>query len=691
MEPNSWGGRASPPREDDGDRTAAPGPAAPLPGADASQWCAECWRGISDPPCTVHGPLHHIPDRPLPPRAVATAPTQVTVRRLSPAADGRTVRGVFASADIASRTLFGPLEAPALSVPLCLGEDQFLLKKFRAGESSAYLDVSNEAECNWLMYVRPARSWAEQNLVAYQHEDDIYFAAFRFIPAQTELRVWYSEEYAGLMGVDLLNEAPKTRDAADPVSSRRRKAARPQRVPQTRPPHIAVVESRAPHRPPPPPVPVPAPPPTPAVSLILKDEPAPVCHVVTNIAPAPPPPPPALPPGENILLICENPSSNGMPPTSLLLLTSGPAPAGAIGQSLLKTSFDIPVIGESFVQKRPPIRIQPSPGLAVSWPGTTKSSIVISSNDESMADSIRSPGDRSGDSDEDSSREQRLLRSSGGSLRPYICSYPACSKYFSSKYKLLRHELIHSQEKRHHCQLCHKKFHRKDHLNNHLKVHERSKVRLECVLCGCVFAKKWTYEKHLSLHERDANRGDGPVPIRSLEEMDAEEDNEEEDEQDAEDDNEREEEEEEEPEPDWVTVHQQSPNSAFHLEAPASPEEEEEAPPPPPVRQVAPPPPSLIVRVQPPPPPGKRAIPLSQRPAHPCSSCGKVFSASKDLRRHLQTHLGIKPNLCPYCPKKFTRKDHVRRHIQTVHGRDKELRDKSMAANGINELQVLAQ
>lgn len=60
----------------------------------------------------------------------------------------------------------------------------------------------------------------------------------------------------------------------------------------------------------------------------------------------------------------------------------------------------------------------------------------------------------------------------------------------------------------------------------------------------------------------------------------------------------------------------------------------------------------------------------NQKPSHPCEVCGKVFSASKDLRRHMQTHLGIKPNLCPYCPKKFTRKDHVRRHVQTVHSEE---------------------
>lgn len=170
-----------------------------------------------------------------------------------------------------------------------------------------------------------------------------------------------------------------------------------------------------------------------------------------------------------------------------------------------------------------------------------------------------------------------------------------------------------------------------DHLNNHLKVHERSKVRLECLLCGCIFAKKWTYEKHLALHERDQGHPLNESQLLALEAAGGISGDEEDRKEDQ----------------IWPTMHQ-SHDSEMNDEQRAQEAELE------PIDEPVYPP--LI-----------KKVPLNQKPSHPCEVCGKVFSASKDLRRHLQTHLGIKPNLCPYCPKKFTRKDHVRRHISTVH------------------------
>ncbi len=53
------------------------------------------------------------------------------------------------------------------------------------------------------------------------------------------------------------------------------------------------------------------------------------------------------------------------------------------------------------------------------------------------------------------------------------CKAPDCDKAFSSKFKLMRHELIHGSDKKHECPYCQKSFTRKDHLKNHLKVRTR--------------------------------------------------------------------------------------------------------------------------------------------------------------------------------------------------------------------------
>ena len=52
-----------------------------------------------------------------------------------------------------------------------------------------YLDAADESQCNWMMFVRPALTYSEQNLVAYQYGADIYFSSTRNIDARQELKV----------------------------------------------------------------------------------------------------------------------------------------------------------------------------------------------------------------------------------------------------------------------------------------------------------------------------------------------------------------------------------------------------------------------------------------------------------------------------------------------------------------------
>ena len=39
------------------------------------------------------------------------------------------------------------------------------------------------------MFVRPAETWAEQNVVAYQYNTDIYYTTIKTIEAKQELKV----------------------------------------------------------------------------------------------------------------------------------------------------------------------------------------------------------------------------------------------------------------------------------------------------------------------------------------------------------------------------------------------------------------------------------------------------------------------------------------------------------------------
>ena len=54
-----------------------------------------------------------------------------------------------------------------------------------------FIDTSDENKCNWMMFVRPAQNFAEQNLVMYQHGQDIYYTVIKPIDYKTELKVNY--------------------------------------------------------------------------------------------------------------------------------------------------------------------------------------------------------------------------------------------------------------------------------------------------------------------------------------------------------------------------------------------------------------------------------------------------------------------------------------------------------------------
>lgn len=49
---------------------------------------------------------------------------------------------------------------------------------------------------------------------------------------------------------------------------------------------------------------------------------------------------------------------------------------------------------------------------------------------------------------------------------------------------------------------------------------------------------------------------------------------------------------------------------------------------------------------------------------HKCKDCGKCFTRINHLRRHCRIHSGDKPHKCGHCDKSFTRSDNMAAHLQ---------------------------
>nr|XP_014340404.1 PREDICTED: PR domain zinc finger protein 10 isoform X2 [Latimeria chalumnae] len=165
----------------------------PQPFNPQDLWCEEC-NNAHPTICPKHGPLHPIPNRPVLSRARASLPLILYVDRF--------LGGVFSKRRIPKRTQFGPVEGPFVKES-DLKDDYIHLKvcieegaKEEEKQADLWYDLSDENQCNWMMFVRPAQNHLEQNLVAYQYGKDIYYTTIKNIEAKQELKVWYAASYA---------------------------------------------------------------------------------------------------------------------------------------------------------------------------------------------------------------------------------------------------------------------------------------------------------------------------------------------------------------------------------------------------------------------------------------------------------------------------------------------------------------
>ncbi|KAM8927531.1 PR domain zinc finger protein 10 isoform 1-T1 [Pelodytes ibericus] len=171
-------------------------------------WCEEC-NNAHPSVCPKHGALHPIPNRPVLTRARASLPLVLYIDRF--------LGGVYSKRRIPKRTQFGPLEGPLVKKNELKDGYIHLKVSLNSTDSSGnfqedlWFELSEESLCNWMMFVRPAKNHLEQNLVAYQYGQHIYFTTIKNVEPKQELKVWYAASYAEFVNQKIHNISQEER------------------------------------------------------------------------------------------------------------------------------------------------------------------------------------------------------------------------------------------------------------------------------------------------------------------------------------------------------------------------------------------------------------------------------------------------------------------------------------------------
>ncbi|XP_037641826.1 PR domain zinc finger protein 1a [Sebastes umbrosus] len=128
-------------------------------------------------------------------RAEASLPRNLAFKH---PADSKEVVGVCSREYIPKGTRFGPLVGEiytADSVPKDINRKYFW-RIYEDREFHHFVDGLDETRSNWMRYVNPAHSAAEQNIAACQNGMEIYFYTVKPVLAGAELLVWYCHDFA---------------------------------------------------------------------------------------------------------------------------------------------------------------------------------------------------------------------------------------------------------------------------------------------------------------------------------------------------------------------------------------------------------------------------------------------------------------------------------------------------------------
>uniref|UniRef100_A0A2C9K7P3 PR domain zinc finger protein 10 n=1 Tax=Biomphalaria glabrata TaxID=6526 RepID=A0A2C9K7P3_BIOGL len=599
-------------------------------------WCEEC--GVSNiGECLIHGgKMIRAHDTAPPPKAYLSLPKILAIKRAKSfdicSLEAR--KGVFAKKTIKIRTLFGPLEAVVTQTKPRLSYGALEFEIHRQTGERLYLDTSDKYKCNWMIFVRPACKFSQQNLAAFENNGQIFFVTCKNIPAGTELRVWYSAAYAKSMGksclmpdlLDIVNVEKKGQDESQSLKVVPQKIEDKVCVEQA---HLIseVKDEKLELN-------------SQLLSQSLKVVPQKIedkvcveqAHLISEVKDE------KLELNSQLLSdTFQNVQLADNSDPSLLIKKDN----NVFSCFLCSASFARIRQLESHVCTVFRDKIETQESNPRRRKGKPKKISDSSQELGFVMPNLLGPYELNNNSSEDvilqndmnedlQLTDHLLLPETLGQshlvplvLRPLIpefflgwnlvwmclpmcqCKYENCSKVFATKYKYHRHKIIHEKPNNFQCHFCQTKFNRLDHLKNHLLVHDMNRSTFACDICGKSYLYKSTLIFHKAKHEAVEGNSLSCLVCKkvfpSKEELKK-----------------------------HINVHNRY--------------KREEKP-----RKMS------------------------------CPDCGKQFLTQKDIRRHRVTHSNERPFLCEHCPHTFVRKDHLRRHYSSSH--KKELYEQQLKSN----------
>ncbi|XP_021342929.1 histone-lysine N-methyltransferase PRDM9-like [Mizuhopecten yessoensis] len=172
-----------------------------VPDDDEFLYCEECNKEYEGD-CPVHGPLVIVEDTTIKPKdkeqSLYTLPPGLCIRKSSIPNAGL---GIWSDYRILPRTRFGPYKGEKTQDLDKAHSTGYAWQIYENGKPSFFIDAFEKNQANWMRYVNCARNEDEQNMTAYQHRGQIYYRTHKVINPDTELLVWYGEDYSEELGI----------------------------------------------------------------------------------------------------------------------------------------------------------------------------------------------------------------------------------------------------------------------------------------------------------------------------------------------------------------------------------------------------------------------------------------------------------------------------------------------------------